>query len=66
VSLAFTHTPDRHAQFAAAYPRLRRVTADQLVSLQVHGVTPARLREYTQLGYGNLDCNRSSNGPSMG
>jgi hypothetical protein len=51
-------TPQVHAEYAAAYPRLRKVTPDQLVSLKVHNVTPARLREYTQLGYGNLDCNR--------
>ncbi len=51
-------TPESHAEYADAYPRLRKVTPDQLVSLKVHNVTPARLREYTQLGYGGLDCNR--------
>ena len=51
-------TAEAHAEYAAAYPRLARVTPDQLVSLRVHNVTPARLREYTRMGYGNLDCNQ--------
>jgi beta-lactamase regulating signal transducer with metallopeptidase domain len=51
-------TSESHAEYAEAYPRLRKVSPDQLVSLKVHNVTPSRLREYTQLGYGNLDCNR--------
>jgi hypothetical protein len=51
-------TAEAHAEYVAAYPRLARVTPDQLVSLRIHNVTPARLREYTRIGYGNLDCNQ--------
>ena len=50
-------TAEAHAEYAAAYPRLARVTPDQLISLRIHNVTPARLREYAQLGYGSVDCN---------
>jgi bla regulator protein blaR1 len=51
-------TAATHAEYAAAYPRLRKVSADQLVNLKIHNVTPQKLRQYAALGYGDLDCSR--------
>lgn len=51
-------TGEEAQAYTSAYPRLRNLSIDQLVSFQVHGVRASRLREYAALGYTDLSADR--------